>query len=571
MLGPKTRFARELYAEKYLGEGETFEQAMGRITRAVSEGDNVDAPLYDALINQRFVPAGRVQSALGSGREVTPYNCFVSPTIKDSFVHGEDSIMDVATKAATTLRLGGGIGYDFSPLRPRGDLIRKLNSKSSGPISFIQIFDAVCACVQSAGHRRGAQMGVLRVDHPDVFEFIEAKRNSNSLTHFNISLAITDAFMSCVESGAPFPLIFEGRVHAHTNARELWDKIMESNWDWAEPGVIFIDRINQMNNLHYCETIAAVNPCSEQPLPPNGACLLGALNLTKYIRQDLNGWSMNYSLLISDVYTAVQMLDRVVDVAHYPLPEQKKEAQSKRRMGLGVMGLANALEIMGYEYGSPAFITEMKFILEGINTHAYECSISLAEEKGAFPLYDPRYLDGKFIKTLNKETQRGIKRFGIRNSHLTSIAPTGTISQCCDNVSSGIEPVFQHKYTRDVYMTEGKRTETIEDYAVAEFGVYGRTTDDVTVDEHLAVLCGAQQYVDSAISKTINVGKAIGREACDTIYLRAYHGSAKGCAIFNKDGKRMGILREVLTTEEKLADEGGACYIDASTGKKTCE
>ncbi|WP_174834279.1 adenosylcobalamin-dependent ribonucleoside-diphosphate reductase, partial [Staphylococcus aureus] len=450
---------------------------MNRIAAALKDDDQHFADFRDALLGMRFLPAGRIQSAMGSTRQVTPYNCYVSGTINDSFVDGEGSIMVRAAEAAATMRMGGGIGYDFSTLRPRGDLIRKLQSHSSGPISFMHIFDAICKCVASSGHRRGAQMGVMRVDHPDIEEFIHAKQPGKDvqplwdlvaelpegaqkqqlimslqqtlkLTGFNVSVAITDKFMECVASGEPFPLTFEGRTYREVDARALWDAIMRGTWDWAEPGVLFIDAINRMNNLWYCETIAATNPCGEQPLPPYGACLLGSFNLVKYIYKDGAGrFSFDWDQYREDIPQVVRAMDNVVDRAIYPLPQQKQEAKDKRRMGLGITGLANAAEALGHEYGSPAFLAFEAEVLDTLRDESYLASAHIAKVKGSFPKFDKdKYLQGQFIKTLREDVRDAIAKYGIRNSHLTSIAPTGTISLCADNVSSGIEPVFAYSF-----------------------------------------------------------------------------------------------------------------------------
>jgi ribonucleoside-diphosphate reductase alpha chain len=483
-----------------------------------------------------------------------------------------DGIMLVAKDAATTMRLGGGIGYDFSTIRPAGDLISKTGSPSSGPLSFMPIFDAICGAVSSAGHRRGAQMGVLRVDHPDIEKFIRAKRNSHSLTNFNISVGITDAFMDAVEANAGFDLVFGGKKYRTINARSLWDEIMRSNWDWAEPGVLFIDRINEMNNLWYCETIAATNPCAEQPLPPNGACLLGSFNLVKYISyRTSNGDGrqpyFNFAQFYADIPDVVRAMDNIVDRALYPLTSQFFEATQKRRMGLGFTGVANALEVLGYQYGSPEFITFLSALTRDFTNEVYFASAVLAGEKGPFPLYDKeKYLAGKFIQKLGKETRDAIDKYGIRNSHLTSIAPTGTISLTADNVSSGIEPVFSYGFDRTIQTYEGPRVERIDDYGVRVFGVRGRTADQCSVRDHVDTLIAVTEWIDSAVSKTCNVGDDVTFDEFKECYLRAYKGGAKGCTMFRAAGKRMGILNAA-----PQEGEGAACYIDPDTGKKTCE
>lgn len=480
-----------------------------------------------------------------------------------------NGIMDTAKYAAETMRLGGGIGYDFSSIRPKGDLISKTGSAASGPVSFMKIFDAVCGTVASAGHRRGAQMGVLRVDHPDIEEFIRAKRNSHSLTNFNISVSITDAFMEAVFSNSGFDLVWGGKKYRTIDARALWDEIMRTNWDWAEPGVLFIDRINEYNNLHYIENIAATNPCAEQPLPPNGACLLGSFNLTKYIRMDDAGLAFwfDWDTFLKDIPVVVRAMDNIVDRALYPLEAQYQEAISKRRMGLGVTGVANALEALGYKYGSEEFLCYLNSLLRDFTNAVYLASSELAREKGPFPLFVAKeYLSGKCIQQLDKDVRNNIEQFGIRNSHLTSIAPTGTISLVADNISSGIEPVFSYGFDRTIQTYEGPRVERVDDYGVRVFGVRGKTADECSIDDHLNVLLVASKWMDSAVSKTCNVGDAVSFDDFKHVYWKAWEGGAKGCTTFRAAGKRSGIL--VAAPEE---GQGAACYIDPETGKKTCE
>jgi ribonucleoside-diphosphate reductase alpha chain len=563
--GPTLPISIELDEMKYRQPGESFSQKCSRIADALKDTDDHYHAFRDTLLDMRFLPAGRVQAAMGAARQVTPYNCFVSPTIPDSM----GGIMAVAGVAAETMRLGGGIGYDFSTIRPRGDLISKTGSPASGPVSFMRIFDAVCSTVASAGHRRGAQMGVLRVDHPDIEEFIRAKQNSNNLTNFNVSVAVTDDFMEAVEANAGFDLVFEGQKYRTINARNLWNEIMRSTWDWAEPGVLFIDRINEMNNLWYCEAIAATNPCAEQPLPPNGACLLGSFNLTKYVSLDTNEeFYFDMEKFVADIPVVVRSMDNIVDRALYPLSEQYGEAVSKRRMGLGVTGVANALEALGYTYGSPEFCEFLEFLLSRFTNEVYRSSALLASEKGPFHLYDKeQYLSGIFVNNvLSDEVLHLIRQHGIRNSHLTSIAPTGTISLVADNISSGIEPVFSYGFDRTIQTYGGPRVERVDDYWVRVFGVRGKTADQCTVDEHLDVLLVASRYMDSAVSKTCNVGDLVSFDEFKDVYWKAWKGGAKGCTTFRAAGKRSGIL--VAAPGE---GEGAACYIDPETGKKTCE
>jgi len=583
--GPSMPISEEIDQMKYRLQDETFDGKIKRIAKALCDNDEHQYHLEDILGNMRFLPAGRVQNAMGSPRITTAYNCFVSGRIEDSM----DSIMLRATQAAETMRRGGGIGYDFSNIRPRGDLIKSLDSKSSGPVSFMGIYDSICQTIASSGHRRGAQMGVLRVDHPDVLDFIRAKRNSDKLTGFNISLGITDAFMECLEDPyKSFDLVFEGHVYqtlSHEEVHTLWDEIMESTWDWAEPGVLFIDQINRNNNLWYCEKIEATNPCGEQPLPPFGACLLGSFNLTKYVTEsDIeNKYIFDYIEFINDIKQVVRAMDNVVDRTIYPLKEQDDEAKNKRRMGLGVTGLANAGEMLGFPYASETFLTWMATVFKTLRNETYKTSALLAKEKGAFPLYTKDYLKSEFIKELPEDIFNLIKENGIRNSHLTSIAPTGTISLCADNVSGGIEPVFSHYYDRTIQTFDGPKVERVEDYAYSK-GIKGKTANETTVQGHLEVLLLAQKYIDSACSKTCNVGDDVDYDSFKQVYIDAWKGGAKGCTTFRLSGKRYGILNEaveeketVLSQTETLEKEENAfnesaeaCFFDPITGHKEC-
>lgn len=567
-MGPKTEQACKLHAEKYRGKGEDFRGYANRVAGRLKDNDQHFRAFREILIEQRFLPGGRIQSAIGSTRYVTSLNCYVSGTIEDSMVDGVGSIMNRATEAAATLRLGGGIGYDFSTIRPNGDLIKKLESNATGPVSFMGIYEAVCATIASAGHRRGAQMGMLRCDHPDIEEFINAKRNSESLKRFNISVAVTDEFMECLLNDKPFKLRFNGTVYREVDPRSLWETIMRSTWDWAEPGVIFIDTINRMNNLWYCEKIAATNPCAEQPLPPHGACLLGSINLTKFVSGP--GSAFDWVTLRRDIPHIVRAMDNVIDAAIFPLYEQEKEAKSKRRMGLGVTGLANTLETMGYKYGTPEFLEKQDYILAFINDACYVESIELAMEKGSFRMFDAQaYPKSAFIRDRIPHLVPDITKHGIRNSHLTSVAPTGTISMAADNVSSGIEPVFMNRLERKINMPQGMITEVLEDYAYREWGIVGTESREVKVDDHINVLAIAAKNVDSAVSKTCNVAADTPWEDFKDIYKIAWELGIKGIATYTEvsedgsGGKRQGIMSEV--TEEK------ACVFDPETGKKTCD
>ncbi len=563
VFGPQVNFCDELHAQKYRLPNESFDEACSRQAAAMADNEEHRKSLKELFLTQSFMPAGRVQSAMGSPRDVTAYNCFVSGIVEDSM----DSIMDRAKEAAETMRRGGGIGYDFSRIRPSGDRIVSLDSTASGPVSFMRIFDSVCRTIVSAGHRRGAMMAVLRVDHPDIEEFIRAKRNEGELTNFNISVGVTDEFMSCVQSGKPFNLTFNGQQYGTINAVKLWDEIMRSTWDWAEPGVLFLDRINSDNPLHYCETIEATNPCGEQPLPPYGACLLGSFNLVKYVTDK----SFDFYKFKNDIPDVVRAMDNVIDRTKYPLKQQEVEAKQKRRMGLGITGLANALTMCDIPYSSSNGPRLTRKIVKTLACTAFEASSDLAVEKGSFPLYEAApYLASGFVGKLPTDLREKIAAQGMRNSHLTSIAPTGTISFTADNVSSGIEPVFQHELDRTVQTEDGPKIVRLKDYAWHYHGVSGETTDDLSVDAHLNMQIAVQPFIDSAVSKTVNVGDDVTFEEFKEVYMKAWKGKLKGVTTFRLAGKRYGILNKVEPAN-KDENEGAACFIDPDTGSRSCE
>lgn len=558
--GPSMPLSIEIDTIKYRQEGEDFSSKVVRIADSLKDDQAHFEAFKEALKYMRFLPAGRVQNAMGAARQTTAYNCFVSSEIHDSM----KSIMAVATEAAETMRRGGGIGYDFSNIRPRGDRIVSLESKSSGPISFMGIFDSVCQTIASSGHRRGAQMGVMRIDHPSIEEFINAKHSSDKLTGFNISIGVTDEFMEHLRDKKPFPLRFEGEVYKEVDPVALWDMVMRSTWDWAEPGVLFIDTINKQNNLWYCEKIKATNPCGEQPLPHNGACLLGSFNLTKYV----TGGAFDYGMFTGDIYTVVRAMDNVVDRTIYPLEEQKTEAKAKRRMGLGLTGVANAGEMIGLPYASDEFIEWLEKVMSTLRDYCYAASSDLAAEKGSFPLYDKDlYTRGKHYDTLSDWVKEKIEAQGLRNSHLTSIAPTGTISLTADNVSSGIEPPFSLFYDRTIQNFDGQTIERVEDYAYTQ-GFHGRTANEISASDHLSVLAVASRFVDSAVSKTCNVGDDVTYDEFKKLYEDAWALGCKGITTFRAAGKRYGILNEVKPEKEEPKAE--ACYIDPNTGQKEC-
>jgi len=943
--GPTVPLSKEVWQQKYANGTETHAEAMARIAKALGDSEEHTAKFQEILSEMRFLPAGRIQAGAGSPKRVTYLNCFLSGEIFDSM----DSIMDAAKEAAETMRMGGGIGFNFGRIRPRGDLIKSLDSRASGPISFMGIFNAVCQTIASAGHRRGAMMGTLPCSHPDIFEFVRAKRNEESLRGFNISVLCTDEFMEAVKADGDYNLTFEGKVYRTIRARELWDEIMMSTWDWAEPGILFIDRINRENNVSYAHEIMGVNPCvtgdtrlatsrglvtvkelfdsqeqlsvvadkrilnsglgvefrdavpvfqtsemakvykvttkagysiratdwhgffvagrekeitrlkdlqvgqklliqsgeggfglqgypelgrvlgfitgdghisgeipkatigfwgldteyadslaqdvevilkretnshkkvspyatiarkyrgigstvlarvlarygftketklkvpdviwkgnretvvaylqglfetdgtinrcvdtcsvrlssshrslleevqillsnfgvystissrrkpgyrnmpkndgtgemkayfckenfeliidgssreifmeeigfyglrkqekyldwkvgkalykkqpftseissieedgyepvydttqpdmntvifnglvtsqcGEVPLQPYGACLLGSFNMVKYLNEEAK--EFDWHTLIQDISTVVRAMDNVNDVSPFPLPAQKEEARKYRRIGLGVTGMANALEFLGHSYASDSYLTEQDKILETLCNAAYQASAYLAKEKGVFPRFDKeKFLNSPFVQRLAEPTKALIREYGVRNSHLTSLAPTGTISLTADNVSSGIEPVFSHSYTRTIQTFDGPVVEAVKDYAYAKWGIKGRTSGECPVEDHVAVLARAQRFVDQAVSKTCNVGNRVTFDEFKDVYMLAYEKGCKGITTFRAAGKRYGILNETTKKDDKpeqeatldVAPAAEACYYDPSTGKKSCE
>ncbi|HXP29805.1 MAG TPA: adenosylcobalamin-dependent ribonucleoside-diphosphate reductase [Stellaceae bacterium] len=523
----------------------TIEDSWRRVARAVAQPERDTAPwserFYQALEAFKFLPAGRVMAGAGSGRNVTLFNCFVMGTIPDDM----SGIFAQLREAALTMQQGGGIGYDFSTLRPKGAPVKGVGADASGPLSFMDVWDAMCRTIMSAGYRRGAMMATLRCDHPDIEAFIEAKSRPGRLQMFNLSVLVTDAFMQAIKEGAPWELTFGGTTFKVVPARELWDRIIRATYAYAEPGVIFIDRINRRNNLYYCETISATNPCGEQPLPPYGACLLGSVNLPVLVREPFTRAAhLDLDELGRLVPVAVRMLDNVIDISRFPLDEQKHEAQAKRRIGLGVTGLADALILCGVRYGSAEAVALTESWMKAIQHAAYLASTELAAEKGAFPLFDAeKYLAGETVAALAPELRAAIAKNGIRNSLITSVAPTGTISLLADNVSSGIEPVFSFSYSRNVLMPDGsRREEEVSDYAYRLFRRMkgdGAPLPECFVDaqslapaDHLVMQAVVQKYVDSSISKTINVPADFAFEQFKDVYLRAYELGCKGCTTY---------------------------------------
>ena len=544
---------------------QTVQDTWRRIAKALSEVETEpkkwETIFYNALTDFKFLPAGRITAGSGTKRNVTLFNCFVMGVIPDSM----SGIFDMLKEAALTMQQGGGIGYDFSTIRPKGSLVKGIAADASGPVSFMDVWDSMCRTIMSAGSRRGAMMATMRCDHPDIEEFIAAKSDSQKLRMFNLSVLVTDAFMDAVKKGEDWKLIYNNKVYSVIKAADLWDQIMRATYNFAEPGVIFIDRINATNNLSYCETITATNPCGEQPLPPYGACLLGSINLAKLVEQpfDKNAY-LDVSQLEDLVSTAVRMMDNVIEVSQFPLEAQKLEAKNKRRIGLGVTGLADALLMVGLRYGSDEAVKKTEKWMKTIARSAYNASINLAEEKGAFPLFDPEkfIVSGKMIQ-MDEDVKQAVHKFGIRNALLTSIAPTGTISLYAGNVSSGIEPVFAYSYTRKVLQNDGSHVEEeVVDYAVQlwrdKFGNaplpdFFVSAQNLTPADHVKMQAAAQKWVDSSISKTINCPEDISFDDFKEVYIQAYDTGCKGCTTYRPNEVTGSVLS--AASEEKSASD----------------
>jgi ribonucleoside-diphosphate reductase alpha chain len=531
---------------------------------------------FAALLQDlRFIPAGRIIAGAGTDRIVTLFNCFVMGKIEDSIPGIFDNLRD----AAQTLQQGGGIGHDFSTLRPKGALVHSVGADASGPLSFMDVWDSMCRTIMSAGARRGAMMGTLRCDHPDIEDFISAKRDPLRLRNFNVSVLITDAFMQALKRDESWALVHEGEVYRRVSARSLWHSIMRATYDCAEPGVIFIDRINAMNPLSYCETISCTNPCGEQPLPNYGACLLGSLNLVRFVNDPYTDKAkLDVKALSESTRTAIRFLDDVIDVSNFPLPEQRQEAMNKRRLGLGITGLADALVMCGLRYGSTEAAAAARSWAAAIQRAALEESTDLSSEKGSFPLFNAEaFLATNYAKTLPDDLRARIAKQGLRNGLLTSIAPTGTISLLAGNVSSGIEPVFSARYDRKILQPDGTHAiEPMEDFAVAVWHALGReglppnlvTVDGLTPDEHLAMQAAVQPHIDSSISKTINVPADFPFETFVGIYERAYALGLKGCTTFRPNAVTGSILSK--DEDSKACPSCGSNDIEAREGCMTC-
>ena len=533
---------------------QTVEDSWRRIARDLARVETDPAhweeKFYAALEDFKYLPAGRITAGAGTARQVTLFNCFVMGTVPDSM----GGIFDMLKEAALTMQQGGGIGYDFSTIRPKGADVHGVAADASGPLSFMDVWDAMCRTIMSAGSRRGAMMATMRCDHPDIEHFITAKSDPARLRMFNMSVLVTDPFMEAVKADGKWDLVFGDKVYHTVQARDLWNKIMQATYDYAEPGVIFIDRINAANNLSYVETIAATNPCGEQPLPPYGACLLGSINLARLVAEPFEDAAHLDETALQDlVATAVRMMDNVVDASKFPLAEQEAEAQDKRRIGLGVTGLADALLMLGLRYGSDEAARQTERWLHAIARAAYLASVDLAKEKGAFPLFDAeKYLASGTMRQMDDDVRDAIRKHGIRNALLTSIAPTGTISLYAGNVSSGIEPVFAYAYTRKVLQKDGSRTEEeVVDYAVQmwrdkfgdkELPDYFVNAQTLSPSDHVRMQAAAQKWIDSSISKTINCPEDISFDAFKHVYMQAWDQGCKGCTTYRPNDVTGSVL-----------------------------
>lgn len=579
----QTRLAEHIWRSRYRYHppGGCAEQDIGESWRRVAAA--VAAPEedrqhwsreFDGLLDGFcFLPAGRILAGAGTAWDRTLFNCFVMGVIEDSM----DGIFDHLKEGAVTMQWGGGVGYDFSTLRPAGYRTNHAGRIASGPVSFMRVWDAMCATVLSTGARRGAMMGTLRCDHPDILAFVDAKREPGTLTNFNLSVQVTDAFMLAVSQDEEWPLCFpadgsqEGeslrrawtgsdepvrcRIHGRVRARELWRRIMTAAWESAEPGVLFVDAVARENNLHYRERITATNPCGEIPLPPYGACNLGSLNLTRYVRNPFEtDAALDTEALRATVPVAVRFLDDVIDASRFPLAAQRAEARGSRRIGLGVTGLGDALAMLGIAYDGEEARQRAREWLTLIRDTAYRTSIDLAREKGRFPFCELEpYLDGDYVQRLPPDIRDAIAACGIRNSHLLAIAPTGTISLLAGNVSSGIEPIFSLEGHRRVLDESGDyRNFDVTDYAYAHWREHHgrpqhvpevfRCSRDISSRDHLAMQAALQDLVDNAISKTINVAEDVSRDEFESVYTEAWRLGLKGCTVFRPNPVRGAVL-----------------------------
>ena len=586
--------SRQIWESKYrFHKGEeildnTLEDSWWRVanTLAAVEPDNQKywaERFFKLMQGFKFLPGGRILAGAGTEHRVTLFNCFVMGTIEDSL----DGIFTALKEGAITMQAGGGVGYDFSTLRPSGSAAQTSANIASGPVSFMHIWDAMCATLVSTGNRRGAMMATLRCDHPDIEAFIDAKRDSRRLRHFNLSVLVSDEFMRAVKDDADWPLVFPlaeneqsenqilrqwsaakepvpCKVHKVVSARELWDRLIHASYDVAEPGVLFIDRINAFNNLSYREQISATNPCGEIPLPAYGACNLGSINLTQFIVQPFtNSASMNLDAIADAVIVAVRLLDNVIDASQFPLSQQKEQAQGSRRIGLGISGLADALIMLGIHYDSEAGRNSAAKWMRLVCHTAYRYSTELAREKNAFPFFEAeKFFHSGFARALPREIREQIATHGLRNSHLLAIAPTGTISLLANNISSGIEPIFATRFHRKLRLADGNyESFEVEDYAAAMWRKLhpGEPLSSVFCeaqslppDAHLQMQAAIQAYVDNAISKTINIPADYAFNDYQLIYQNAYKLGLKGCTTYRPNPVTGAVLKALPDEESNV-------------------
>ena len=535
---------------RYLSKGQTVdtsvEDTWARVALGLSRIENpadqtrTRAMFYDAMASYKLLPAGRILSGCGTDRHVTLSNTFVMRTIPDSLI----GVMDTIKDAALTMQMGGGIGFDFSTLRPAGQPVDGFDGIAAGPLAVMDICDAVCQMLVT-GMGRGAMMATLRCDHPDVENFVMAKSDRSRMRNFNLSVMVTDRFMAAVRSGADWDLVWDGQVVRRIKAADLWNRIMAQTFAAAEPGVLFIDRINATNPLNYLETIAATNSCAEQPLPPNGTCPLASINLSQLVTAPFTAEArFDLGELRRLTAIAVRLLDNTIDVSRYALPAQERQAKAQRRIGVGVTGVGNAVAMLGARYGSPKAVFLIGSWMQTIQNEAYRTSARLAAERGPFPMYvESKHLSQPSIRALDADVRAEVERHGLRNGTLTTIAPTGTISMFAGNVSSGIEPTFSTSYLRLITNPDGtKALERVIDYAAWRHGtIFGPdaplpdtfvTTADLDPSDHIRMQAAAQKWVDSGISKTVNCPEDIPFEAFKNIYLEAYAAGCKGCTTY---------------------------------------
>ncbi len=585
---------------------QTIEDTWRRVAKAAAQAEKKEVAahwqkqFYQIFDDFRFLPGGRILAGAGTRHKVTLFNCFVMNIREDSIA----GIFEALKEGALTLQQGGGVGYDFSVLRPRGYFAKKTGISSSGPVSFMQIWDKMSEVLLSTGARRGAMMGILRCDHPDIEEFIAAKEDRHQLRHFNLSVLVSDDFMQAVKEGRDWPLIFPlseeeskqhesqpltqallpglgeredviyrrwsnsqtalpCRVFKRVKAKLLWDKIIRSAYDFAEPGVLFENTINRMNNLWYCEHISATNPCGEIPLPPYGACNLGSINLTRFVHAPFTeAATLDWQGIEQTVAIATRFQDNIVDISQYPLRAQRQEALATRRIGLGLTGLGDAFVMLGLPYGSPASLKLARQIMKSIAETTWLTSAELAKEKGVFPSYQAgAYGQGQFLGGLSSEVQQAVARQGVRNSHHNTIAPAGTISILARNISSGLEPIFSGEYKRVIRTKQEEAAQfNVTDYALMlwrelkhpeAFPPAWRDTQNIHPQDHLEVQAAVQPYVDNAISKTINIPEDFPFKDLVEVYSQAFALGLKGCTVF-RSNPITGSVLEAKKPEELI-------------------